>query len=144
MNKRWTIRLAHDENSNDGDHQDEILALSVLASLADAQSPDSADIVVELIDLYLVDASFRLAALKTAIDSADTSGWKQAAHALRGSSSTLGARRVASYAGQLEQTDCKDIAQSTFNILAHEFSNVRAAMLSERQRRTQLAGANKS
>jgi HPt (histidine-containing phosphotransfer) domain-containing protein len=117
-----------------------VIDRSVLNSLAVAQTPGMPDLIVELIDLYLDDAPLRLAAIKTALDSRDENGLRDSAHALRGSSSTLGVGGIALRCGQLEQSNPCDSAgvRALFEILQQEFTHVRAAMLREREKRSHI------
>lgn len=128
---------------DNGDLQAEILDLDVLRSLDGGQSGEMPDLIVELIDLYLNEAAVRIAAMRRAIDSNDEDGWKQAAHALRGSSSTLGARGIGRRCDELEQVGFSDVttARSIFERLLIDCTQVRSAMLQERQRRIQAAGS---
>jgi two-component system sensor histidine kinase BarA len=60
------------------------------------------DLLTELISLYFEQAAEHLIALGAAIGRDDPPAVSRTAHALRGSSSTLGAERVARLAGELE------------------------------------------
>jgi len=66
--------------------------LEVLAVLDD---PDDSSFLVQLIDLFLADASSLLAALAAAASRGDLSAADQAAHGLKGSSASMGAQSLA-------------------------------------------------
>src|SRR5713226_9563640 len=68
---------------------------AVLASLDEAWDEGEADLVVELIDLYLGDAPQWGEAMRTAAAENDATALKRAAHTLKGSSGSLGIRQVA-------------------------------------------------
>ena len=74
----------------------------VLASLDEAWDEGEADLVVELIDLYLGDAPQWVEAIRTAAAENDATVLKRAAHTLKGSSGSLGIRQVAEVCGMLE------------------------------------------
>ena len=61
------------------------------------------DFVNELIDQYLVEATSRMAELKDAVERKDALALKLAAHALKGTSSTVGAHRFAAICSELEK-----------------------------------------
>ena len=50
--------------------------------------------MVELIDLYLENASIQISEINAAVKDGNQVGLKQAAHALKGSSLTMGARSI--------------------------------------------------
>ena len=81
----------------------ESIDLSVLISFADSQGEEDSDLVVELIDLYLTDSSRRVADMRQALAGSDEALLARAAHALRGSSGTLGAWQVAESCEELER-----------------------------------------
>jgi PAS domain S-box-containing protein len=63
---------------------------------------DANDFVVKLIDEYLEEAATRIAALKTAVARGDAPAVKTAAHSLKGSSSTVGAKKLATICDEFE------------------------------------------
>ena len=112
--------------------------MEVLMSLQDAQMEGEPDLVVELIDLYLEDASAKLAAMREAIARTDEASLRRAAHSLRGSSANLGARRMAAICGELERTGCGDPlrVESLRAGLEQECELVRQVFSAERRRRS--------
>jgi HPt (histidine-containing phosphotransfer) domain-containing protein len=112
--------------------------LEVLYSLAEAQGDEEPDLIVELIDLYLVDTPLRLAAMQEALASSDELLMGRGAHALKGSSSTLGAAQVAESCAELELLARATSFQEYATVLARleqEFISVQTIFLIERQKR---------
>ncbi len=60
------------------------------------------DVVTELIDNFLTTAGERLATIREALEQADSTALRTAAHSLKGSSGTLGAAGMAAICGDLE------------------------------------------
>ena len=79
--------------------------LSLLASLEDDDGSVDSDLVIELIDLYLGNAVRQVNEMKTAVAMKRETLLKQLAHALKGSSLTMGASLVAKLCAELEQAD---------------------------------------
>jgi HPt (histidine-containing phosphotransfer) domain-containing protein len=109
----------------------------VLASLDEAWDEGEADLVVELIDLYLGDAPQWVKAMRTAAAENDATLLKRAAHTLKGSSGSLGICQVAEVCGMLE-LNCSGSAarvDELLQLLDREFDTARAALAAERLRR---------
>lgn len=116
----------------------EAVDIMILRSLEEAQIEGQPDLLVELIDLYLDDASAKLDAMREAIPRGDETLLKRVAHSLRGSSGNLGARRMATLCEELEQIDGHDLLQKADEILTRleqEFEHVGQVFAAERQRR---------
>jgi HPt (histidine-containing phosphotransfer) domain-containing protein len=114
----------------------EEIDLSGLTSLADLRSINEPDLVVELIDLYLKDASERIQAIKAAAARADATVLKQAAHALKGSSAGLGFQQIAEISEQLEQLDWRDSRSrldALTELLQYRFARLRETLLTLRR-----------
>ena len=112
--------------------------IAVLNSLAEAQADGASDLVVELIDLYLADTSRRVDAMRDALTTSDGPLLARAAHALKGSSSTLGASQVAESCEELERL-AGDVGLARVPVvlkrLEQELMLVRETFLAERERR---------
>lgn len=111
----------------------------MLASLADAQVEGEPDLIVELIDLYLADATDKLLALEEAFKTKGETRIKRIAHGLRGSSGSLGVRRVAALCEQLERANGCDSWQRIEWLLASlrlEFELARQSLAVERRKRS--------
>jgi HPt (histidine-containing phosphotransfer) domain-containing protein len=110
---------------------------AVLASLDEAWEEGEADLVVELIDLYLGDAPQWVDAIHKAAAEKDATVLKRAAHTLKGSSGSLGISQVAEACRMLE-LDCGGSAarvDELLQLLDREFARARAAVAAERMRR---------
>src|ERR1700730_12569997 len=73
-----------------------------------ALEADEPGFLAELVGEFQEGARRRLAALHAALEAADASGLVFAAHSLRGSCATIGARRMAVLAGRLEDAPSLD------------------------------------
>jgi CheY-like chemotaxis protein len=94
------------------------------------------EFVVELIDQYLVDSASRMTILKDAIALRDASGLGRAAHSLNGSSSAVGANRMAGMCEELEmlaRNATFDVPPELVADLEHEFARVRRALQIEQR-----------
>jgi HPt (histidine-containing phosphotransfer) domain-containing protein len=110
----------------------------VLLSLEEAQVEGEPDVVVELIDLYVEDTPRRLAAIRGALAARDLAALRRAAHGLKGSSASLGARPVEMLCEKLERLPGSELLQGGAILLARlerEFARVRLAFADERGRR---------
>jgi len=77
--------------------------LSMFDSLRDGEAGSGANaFVAKLIDLYLVESTTRIAALKDAVDVRDAPALSRASHSLKGASSAMGASRLAAICDSLE------------------------------------------
>jgi HPt (histidine-containing phosphotransfer) domain-containing protein len=61
------------------------------------------DFVTKLIDQYLAESVLRMAALKEAVERRDAPALRLASHSLKGTSSTVGANRMASICEEVEK-----------------------------------------
>jgi HPt (histidine-containing phosphotransfer) domain-containing protein len=114
--------------------------LSVLSCFDDPDTADAPDLVVELIDLYLKEASHLLETMRQAIETKDWSVVKRAAHSLRGSSGNLGVLRMAELCNRMEHSELSHtLATQLLQDLEREFVHVGHTLVAERKRR---CGAN--
>jgi CheY-like chemotaxis protein/HPt (histidine-containing phosphotransfer) domain-containing protein len=110
------------------------LALEKLRAL---RLPGEPDLAREVIELFLVDAPVRIAALRGSIERGDLRGVMHGAHTLKGSASHLGAKLLSTLCAHLEE---KARAGAPFNAafattsIEEEFGRVRAALLKEVRR----------
>jgi CheY-like chemotaxis protein len=79
-----------------------VLDEAVLADLRQYQNPGERDFVTELIGIFGEDLTGRLAQINAGIAAADAQRIRQAAHALKGASGELGARRMREICARLE------------------------------------------
>jgi HPt (histidine-containing phosphotransfer) domain-containing protein len=116
----------------------EAVDVAMLTSLEEAQIEGEPDLLVELIDLYLEDASAKIDALWEALATSDEMLLRRLAHSLRGSSGNLGAHRMAAVCEELERIDGPDPLRKAGELLTSlelEFERVRLIFAAERQRR---------
>jgi HPt (histidine-containing phosphotransfer) domain-containing protein len=79
-----------------------ILDQEVLAELRDCARPGETAFVSGLIGAFMHDLATRLIALRAAFSHSDTDAVRTNAHALRGASAEIGARRMATLCGRIE------------------------------------------
>jgi two-component system sensor histidine kinase/response regulator len=92
----------------------------------------ASDFVTQLIDQYLAEATLRMAALKDALERRDGPALRLATHSLRGTSSTVGANRLAGMCEELEaraRAVSFDRAPALLTAIEEEFKRVREALL---------------
>jgi len=121
------------------DPMGEAVDLLVLLSLEEAQVEGEPDLVVELIDLYAEDTPRRLAAIRSAWAAGDLAALRGAAHGLKGSSASLGARQVAILCDKLERLSGTELLRGggmLLTCLERECARVRLAFADERGRIT--------
>jgi HPt (histidine-containing phosphotransfer) domain-containing protein len=117
---------------------DEAVDTAVLLSLEWAQVEGEPDFVVELIDLYAEDAPRRLNAIRGASAAGDLAALRRAAHGLRGSSASLGARSVEMLCERLERLSGPEFLREgelLLTRLGHEFARAMSVFADERRRR---------
>jgi HPt (histidine-containing phosphotransfer) domain-containing protein len=116
------------------DVADKPVDLGVLMSLEN-DDHGSSDLITELIDLYLDNAGLEVDAIKTAAVKHDALSIKQKVHSLKGSSSTIGAGRIAKPCRELEETNgsSTDRTKALVKRLAGEFALVRTVLLAEQE-----------
>ncbi len=123
------------EDARDGAPPDTpLLDRSVLDGLRELSVPGEPDILAELVGLFLEDAPPRLEALRAALDEGDARRVKEAAHALKGSSSNMGASRMAEICARLEEAGTLgDLieAPDLLKRLETEFAQARSALEGE-------------
>jgi len=78
--------------------------LSALTELREMQSENEADIVNELVRLFIRDSVSRLASIRSALADSDFQAVQREAHALKGGCSNIGALGMASISANIEQS----------------------------------------
>jgi HPt (histidine-containing phosphotransfer) domain-containing protein len=114
--------------------------LDVLNAFQHLQPDDGSDLIVELIDLYLQDASQRIGEITEASAKGEWATVNRAAHNLRGSSSNLGVRHTAEICGELERADgrlARPAVAELIERLKAELVRASELLIAERQRRLQ-------
>jgi HPt (histidine-containing phosphotransfer) domain-containing protein len=109
-----------------------------LNAFEELQLDDGSDLIVELIDLYLLDAAQRISQIREASIKTEWVSLKRAAHNLRGSSGNLGVLKVAEICQKLEWMDRHDSPQTVaalVQLLEYESAMANASLAAVRQRR---------
>jgi len=76
---------------------------SLLGSLRELQQEGSPDLITELIELYTKETKKRLTELRSALNNQDMTELRRTVHYLKGSSGSLGIRRMAVLCSQFEE-----------------------------------------
>lgn len=82
--------------------RNQILDPSILDSYRPLQEDGEPDLITELVDAFLADLEERIRVIRQAIAQGDPAALRSAAHALKGSSGTVGATGLACRCGELE------------------------------------------
>ncbi len=113
-----------------------------LAEVSALQEDGEPDLLVEVIDLFLLNAPTKVEALRQGILAQDSTEIKHAAHALRGDAAHFGAAALVSACALLEaRAKAGPLldAQSLFEDLETKFKSVKTALLYEKSRRETIA-----
>ena len=105
--------------------------LAVLRELGDDE------LLKELVEMFLDDASTRLAALRGALDGGDAGSVEREAHTLKGSSGNMGAKKMAAICAELQEAGASGDhprAAELLGRLDEEFGRVRPAIEAEVER----------
>jgi two-component system, sensor histidine kinase and response regulator len=108
----------------------------IIAGLRNLREAGQPDPLGELIDLFLKDSRPRLQKMELAVGQRDNESLAAAAHAIKGSASNLGARRLASLCANLEKCAKADDQLEAANILLDikgEFHQVEQSLAAELQ-----------
>jgi CheY-like chemotaxis protein len=108
-----------------------VVDAAVLAELREYQKPGEPDFVTELIGIFIDDLAERLSQIRAGLQASDPYRVNQAAHALKGASAELGARRMSEICSRLESsaaTGSIDGAPFILQELEAEAESVRAAL----------------
>ena len=119
--------------------QTETLDRSVIASFREGAVAGAPDIAALLIEQFLQEAAVQAERLREAGRCGDAAALKAAAHNLKGSSTTMGAKRLGAICAALEvhaagPASAVDASAVTGDLLAEldrEIANVSAALLAE-------------
>ena len=111
--------------------------MELLSTFEELQPADGSDLIVELIDLYLVDAAHRVSQIREAAIAAEWVSLKKAVHSLKGGSANLGILHVAAICEKLERLDSRDWQTVAVLVQLLEYESARAAeaLAAVRQRR---------
>jgi len=120
-----------------------VIDASVIAELRGLQSPANPDFFNHLIDLFINETPRRLAGIKAAVTGSNAAALAQEAHALKGSSAHLGARRMDALCEILEEQGRAGSINGAPGLLAaleEEFARVREALEAEKNPPSDVAG----
>ncbi len=115
----------------EGASQEGPLDPSVLAGLRELQIEGRPEFAAEVAAIFLQEAPARVAALRETVSRGDAQALARAAHALKGSSANVGARRLAFLCGELEamgRSRPTPAAAKVLRRLEQELDRVRAAL----------------
>jgi DNA-binding response OmpR family regulator len=122
-----------------GQAANETLDRRVIAQFREADTPGAPDFSVMLIDEFIKEAASQLELLREARQRQDVRALKATAHSLKGSSMTMGARRLATLCTQMEtHADRRAVTSALMTELDLEFVKVREALEAERKGAGQL------
>lgn len=114
------------------------LDISVLHSFDDPEM--SADLVTELIEIYLIETKRLLDLIQSDLTTNEWSAVKRTAHTLKGSSGNLGLLRMARLAEELEYgAHTRDTGSDLLEQMKQEFDAVSQTLNAELKRRKQCA-----
>ena len=112
--------------------------METLNAFEELQTADGSNLMVEMIDLYLLDAARRVSKIREASIVTNWLMLKRAAHKLKGRSDNLGVRKVAEICQKLEWMDRNDSPQSVaalVRLLEYESAMANQALAVVRQGR---------
>ncbi|MDN5697317.1 MAG: response regulator, partial [Rubrobacter sp.] len=89
--------------SENGAEADPVLDSEVISGLRELKEAGGPGIIAEIIGMFVEDAQARLESLREALSSGEPEALEHAAHALKGASGNVGARRVSRVAAELQE-----------------------------------------
>ena len=115
----------------------DVLDFEVLKGFEKIKSDDGADILIELIDLYLQSTARAVLTMQTAAAVNDWSVVKRAAHTVKGTSSTLGLHRITKTCRKIEEASSISTDQigALMGQLELRFREAESVLTTERDRR---------
>ena len=120
------------------------LDAGVLASLRDGMGPAGATLVAKLIDQFIQEATLLVDRLSHAASQCDASVLKASSHSLKGTCGTIGARRLAALASQVEDHVDRQgnaaVDAALVTAICEELGSVRRACLAEQVASTAANG----
>jgi HPt (histidine-containing phosphotransfer) domain-containing protein len=117
----------------------DVLDLESLNAFEDLQIENEADLIVELIDLYVAELPTRIGEIRLTAKADKWAQLRRAVHNLKGSSANLGISRVAATCAEIERMDEGDLPSQSAEIiqrLEQEVDKAAAALAAVRQGRT--------
>ena len=119
-------------NQEDNTGEAEVIDYGVLGVMRETDEND--DLVCELIGLFLEDAPGQLSAVRRSAVQGDFDALRRSAHSLKGSSASIGAKRVSLVCAELEKKGRDQTMEGVPELLSHlriEFEQARNALEAE-------------
>jgi HPt (histidine-containing phosphotransfer) domain-containing protein len=114
------------------DEQDiPVLDLKVIESLKELGGEEDPTLFVDLVDLFVCDASKNIEALAAALASGDSQALQRAAHAMKSSSANVGALRMSKLCFEMEKLGRSGTCQGAETLVRatrEQFSQVSSAL----------------
>ena len=115
--------------------REDTLDLSTLSELLILQEDGESDIIDEMMSFYLIEAVERLKDIRNAMDLNDDQWLMKTAHKLKGSSSQMGAARVASLCSRLRESETEEERENILSLLREEFDVFRGIISGKPRRK---------
>jgi two-component system sensor histidine kinase/response regulator len=137
--ERWTLPTAAPEGANktnDAEDRREVIEAKAIAGLRALNQKGDGHLLEELIDSFIADAPRQFSIMREAIAESDAASLYRAAHLLKGSSGSLGARRLAELCDIIERhgrAGSVATAAGLLSVLEEEFTLVRQALEAEKR-----------
>jgi PAS domain S-box-containing protein len=123
-------------STNGRQNAEHVVDPDTIAALRTLRRADRPDPVAELIDLFVRDTPARIAEMRSAVTQYDCTRLAAAAHNLKGCASSIGAHKMATLCGELEEhAEAKAIQVATRLVkkMEGEFEHVRTALELEKK-----------
>jgi CheY-like chemotaxis protein/HPt (histidine-containing phosphotransfer) domain-containing protein len=125
-----------DRDEHQASVMDSVVDLSIINELDEYRESGEPSLAVELIDLYLENTARQISEISAAIKDTHQRGLRQAAHALKGSSLTMGARRLGDICELLERERIgSTVVSELLSKMEREFAATSKIFTEERQKR---------
>ena len=114
----------------------------ILRDIISMQTPDEPDILIELINIYLIDSKKYFENITQSANSDDIDALKKAIHSLKGASGNIGARFLAARCEELEGLLEKNNIEKVKELLSQvelEFNQVCSVLIDYREKRKQAS-----
>ncbi len=102
-------------------NREDPLDLAILSELLILQEDGESDIIDEMMSFYLTEAVDRLKDMRSAMDINDDQWLMKTAHKFKGSSSQMGAARVAALCSRMGESGREEDRENILSLLKEEF-----------------------
>jgi CheY-like chemotaxis protein/HPt (histidine-containing phosphotransfer) domain-containing protein len=131
-----SVRTSERPSSVSEEQADVTLDASIIAGIRESFASGGPDLVAKLIDQFVKEASLLVARITRAAATGDGQALKAAGHSLKGTSLTIGAKRLAALAGTVESHGTRQpsvpVEPTIVKALGEELERVRAACAKEK------------